>query len=73
LEVTPMRKIAIASAAVLFATLNIAAAQTQPTQPVPQKSSPAVEKQEMDKSKGNTENQNPNDTKAKEQAPKKTN
>jgi hypothetical protein len=69
-----MRKIAIASAAVLFATLNIAAAQTtQPTQPVPQKESPKVEKMEMDKSKGNTENQNQNDIKAKEQAPKKTN
>lgn len=64
-----MRKIAIASAAVLFATLNIAAAQTQPTQPVPQKESPKVEQIEKDKSKGNVENQNPNDVKAKEQAP----
>lgn len=65
-----MRKIAIASAAVLFATLNIAAAQTQqPTQPVPQKESPKVEQMEKDKTKGNVENQNPNDVKAKEQAP----
>ena len=64
-----MRKLAIASAAVLFATLNIVAAQTQPTQPVPQKDNPKVEMQEKEKSKGNTENQNPQDTKAKEQAP----
>ena len=65
-----MRKIVIASAAVLFGTLSIAAAQTQqPTQPVPQKENPKVEQIEKDKSKGNTENQNQNDIKAKEQAP----
>lgn len=64
-----MRKIALITAATLFATAGIAAAQTQPTQPVDQKSSPKVEMQEKDKSKGNTENVNPNDTKAKEQAP----
>jgi len=67
-----MRKILIATTAILFTTAAFAQS-TQPTQPVPQKSNPAVEKQEMDKSKGNTENQNPNDVKAKEQAPKKTN
>jgi len=65
-----MRKIFIATAALLV-TSSFAIAQTQqPTQPVPQKNSPAVEKQEKDKQKGNVENQNPNDTKAKEQAPK---
>jgi hypothetical protein len=68
-----MRKLAIITAATLFAATGIAAAQTQPTQPVPQKDSPKVEQMEKDKNKGNVENQNPNDVKAKEQAPKKTN
>lgn len=67
-----MRKILIGAAALLVSS-GIAIAQTQPTQPVDQKNNPQVEKQEKDKQKGNVENQNPNDTKAKEQAPKTKN
>ena len=64
-----MRKIALTTAAILFATAGIVSAQTQ-TQPVPQKDSPKVEAQEKMNQKGNEENQNPNATKGKEQAPK---
>jgi hypothetical protein len=68
-----MRKILIGTTALLLTTGFALAQATQPTQPVPQKDNPKVEKMEMDKSKGNTENVNPNDTKAKEQAPMKKN
>ena len=64
-----MRKIALTTIAVLFATAGIASAQTT-IQPVPQKDNPRVEQQEKNLNKGNEENQNPNATKAKEQAPK---
>jgi hypothetical protein len=62
-----MRRIIIAAAAIAF-TSGAAFAQS-PTQPPLPKENPQVEKQEQDKTKGNVENQNPNDTKAKEQAP----
>ncbi len=67
-----MRKLALTTIAVLFATAGIASAQTTTIQPVPQKDSPKVEQQEKMLNKGNDENQNPNATKAKEQAPKAT-
>jgi hypothetical protein len=66
-----MRKIALTTIAVLFATAGIASAQTQ-IQPVPQKDNPRVEQQEKNLNKGNEENTNPNAIKGKEQAPKAT-
>lgn len=67
-----MRKIALTTVALLFATAGIASAQTTTLQPVPQKDSPKVEQQEKDLNKGNEENVNPNAIKGKEQAPKAT-
>jgi hypothetical protein len=63
-----MHKIVIATTALLFATATFATAQ----QPVPNKDNPRVEQQEKMKNKGNEENQNPNATKGKEQAPATT-
>jgi hypothetical protein len=65
-----MRKIALTSAAILLATAGFVSAQTNTTQPVPQKDSPKVEQQEKNLNKGNEENTNPNAIKGKEQAPK---
>ncbi len=61
-----MRNILIATTALVFATANLALAQT----PTPPKDNPRVEQQDKMNNKGNEENQNPNATKAKEQAPK---
>jgi hypothetical protein len=63
-----MHKIVIATTALLFATATFANAQ----QPAPDKNNPRVEQQEKMKNKGNEENQNPNATKGKEQAPATT-
>jgi hypothetical protein len=65
-----MRRIAIAATTLLMTSAFALAQSNQPTQPVPQKDNPKVEQDVKNKNKGNVENQNPNDTKAKEQAPK---
>lgn len=61
-------RIVTAIAVATFALVGAASAQqTVPTAP---KNNPKVEQQEKMKNKGNIENQNEQDTKAKEQAPK---
>jgi hypothetical protein len=68
-----MRKFALTTTALIMTSGFALAQSTQPTQPVPQKENPKVEQIEKDKTKGNVENQNQNDVKAKEQAPVKKN
>ncbi len=68
-----MRKFALTTTALIMTSSFALAQSTQPTQPVPQKENPKVEQIEKDKTKGNVENQNQNDVKAKEQAPVKKN
>ena len=63
---------AIAASSLVLVTAASAVERTAPTTP---KNNPSIEQSEKNKNKGNIENQNEQDTKAKEQAPvqKRTN